>query len=274
MKISIETDIGRDADDLFALIWLYEKHLDKIACVNITPGHPDQIAVVRALNKHFGVNIDIGASKYNAEKRSSNPFHQNIIKMLSSSNELLSEPDNEGFAILRKNEPKNYIVLGHLTNLYNYIEKYKIYTDSFNITMQGGFHPCSEEKFKDKEFVPTFNLSGDKKASQYVFGRQYNQVKMIGKNVGHFKFIFNESKLSLFNESSLLYKCFKIFLKYSDSKKLQDPLATLLNFYPEYGEWVDGKVTYFKGGWGTTFPGEHKVLTDINEEELWKKYYE
>ena len=49
----IETDIGRDPNDLFALCYLFGAGAD-IRAITIWPGDPDQVAVVRFLLRQLG----------------------------------------------------------------------------------------------------------------------------------------------------------------------------------------------------------------------------
>ena len=48
MNLIIETDIGRDPDDLFAIAYLIAAGAN-VRAVLISPGDPDQIAVARLL---------------------------------------------------------------------------------------------------------------------------------------------------------------------------------------------------------------------------------
>jgi glyoxylase-like metal-dependent hydrolase (beta-lactamase superfamily II) len=62
MNLVVETDIGHDPDDFFALCYLAAAGVD-IRAVMISPGDPDQIAIARLLCDRLGLEIPIGVAK-------------------------------------------------------------------------------------------------------------------------------------------------------------------------------------------------------------------
>jgi inosine-uridine nucleoside N-ribohydrolase len=79
MNLIIETDIGHDPDDFFALCYLASAGVD-IRGIMICPGDPDQIAIARLFCKEIGLDIPIGASKLDRTKLSSGSIHHDLLK--------------------------------------------------------------------------------------------------------------------------------------------------------------------------------------------------
>lgn len=50
MKLIIETDLGHDPDDFFAICYFIDAGID-IQLITISPGDPDQIAIAKFLLK-------------------------------------------------------------------------------------------------------------------------------------------------------------------------------------------------------------------------------
>ncbi len=263
----IETDIGRDADDLFALLWLYSRKI-KIDAITITPGDPDQIAVAKCLNKIFGTNTLIGITDLSRNKSSSNPFHQKFIARHGG--RLTERADGIGYEIISSIPIiNNVIVLGPCTNIGQFLLNSTIKIN--RMSMQGGFLPCDEPKFAGMADAPTFNLNGDRLNGLNFLNYPYvNDRLMIGKNVGHFKCIWTKDRIF---KNELMNDTFKLFSEFSDSKKLQDPMAVICHFYPHIGTWVRGKTIKSKSGWTTdlTNPVDY-ILSDIDEEKFWDVY--
>ena len=59
MDIIIETDIGGDPDDFFAICYLISSGAN-IRLINISPGSKRQIAIAKFIIKRLGLNIPIG----------------------------------------------------------------------------------------------------------------------------------------------------------------------------------------------------------------------
>jgi inosine-uridine nucleoside N-ribohydrolase len=82
MNLIFETDIGRDPDDMFALLYMIEAGVN-IRCITISPGDEDQVAVVKAILNFLGLKIPVGVGKLNREgKTSSGGVHYDVLRML------------------------------------------------------------------------------------------------------------------------------------------------------------------------------------------------
>lgn len=57
----IETDIGHDPDDYFALCYLHSAGYD-IKAILVSIGHPYQVAIVKMFCKQVGLNIPVGVN--------------------------------------------------------------------------------------------------------------------------------------------------------------------------------------------------------------------
>ena len=64
MNVIINTDIGFDPDDFFALCYLYSAGVN-IRAITISAGDPHQIALVKFFCKEVGLDIPIGVADLN-----------------------------------------------------------------------------------------------------------------------------------------------------------------------------------------------------------------
>ncbi len=81
MNIFVETDLGRDPDDLFSLLYFISCGIN-IVGITITPGDPDQIAIGRMVSKIAGRKIPIFASKSDRNKSSSGGIHTELLNRM------------------------------------------------------------------------------------------------------------------------------------------------------------------------------------------------
>ena len=93
MKLIVETDLGHDPDDFFAICWLVAAGV-QIRMLTIVPGNPDQVAVARLLCQRLGLDIPVGASKWQSGKRSSGGMHHRLVERHGLS--LEGQPDGLG----------------------------------------------------------------------------------------------------------------------------------------------------------------------------------
>jgi len=73
----IETDIGHDPDDLFAILWLIAIG-QKIDAITISTGSKHQILLVNFIKDYLKLDFKIGIKQY-TDKQHSN-YYKNIIK--------------------------------------------------------------------------------------------------------------------------------------------------------------------------------------------------
>jgi inosine-uridine nucleoside N-ribohydrolase len=284
MNLIIETDLGHDPDDFFAICYLVSAGVN-IRAILITPGDPDQIAIARFICQRLGLDIPIGASKLNRTKLSSGSIHHKLLKKYDCS--LESKPDGLGSEIfgetLKRYPDAEIFAIGPVSSIGRYLKEHPE-TEIGRATMQGGFLPYSLyrpkvvlEKF-EVDWIPTFNMNGDSNATKRFLAANIKERRFVGKNVCHtivysiddylkMKFPFDEASW-LFNEGMNTY------LAEHDSKKFHDPTAAICHLHPEIGKWVRGRPKRIQNGW-TTEPDENGdyVLADIDREKLWEHIY-
>jgi len=232
MKIVLETDIGRDPDDLIALLYLIHKGLaPNVVC--ITPGDTDQIAIADFVRTYFGLNFHIKIPKGNREKRigksSSGGTHYKLLKMYGA--DLSCQDDGE----ITINDMCRVLSIGPMTNLRELFGgKEHLMAD---VVIQGGFCPYSIatpsiklEKFVGKESMPTFNFNGDHSAADWMFNTTAFK-RYVGKNVCH-AFEFTKEDLWLYDLQSragfLLLDFLQLYFAKHASKKMHDLLAAMI----------------------------------------------
>lgn len=288
MNIIVETDIGRDADDFFALCYLLSTNVN-IKAITISPGDKDQVAVVKFILNYLGISIPVGSAKPCRDKKSVGGVHPKILRRYNSPERC--EPDGLGKEIILdtlKSYPDcELFCIGPLHNVGDFLIDNPSVAIS-RCTMQGGFasyelfEPETKlEKFNSMITCPTFNLGGYKRgAIALTTTSQIGEKLFAGKNVCHSisctpEILHEKSALAkdcpsmnlfletleLFFESGAPYKCF------------HDPTAAVCMLHPEIGTWINGTLYYEEGKWGTELGGTHKVLVDINREQLWNHIF-
>lgn len=280
MDLIIETDLGHDPDDFFAINYLIYAGV-RIRAILITPGDPDQIAIARLICDVHGLKIPIGASKKDRTKLSSGSIHHDLLKKYNYS--LESKPDDLGEEIL-VNVVEAYpncelFVIGPVSSIGKYMEKHP--EKHFKrATMQGGFLPYSlhmpaapHQDFLGHESKPTFNLNGDRPAGLKFLSGNIGERRMVGKNICH-TVLFTKDVFSQFkNNNKLLNEAARMYLQKHDFKKFHDPTAAVLHLHPEIGTWFRGNTVKMADGW-TTQPNPEGdfILSDINYNKLWEYF--
>lgn len=285
MDLIIETDIGHDPDDFFALCYLIAAGVN-IRTILISPGDPDQIAIARFLCDEVGLNIPIGTSKENRAKLSSGSIHHEFLK--ERGRPLEAKADGLGVDILEdvvKSYPNSELfIIGPVSSLGKYFTKHPEVQFS-RATMQGGFLPYSlhrpkifHQAFEESTWMPTFNLNGDRTAGVNFLSANIQDRRMVGKNVCHTvefswdvfsqreiqKKVKNVPALNLFEEAASKY------FKHHDSKKFHDPTAACCHLHPEIGTWYRGRTVKMESGWTThPDPDGDRILAEIDYEKLW-----
>jgi inosine-uridine nucleoside N-ribohydrolase len=279
MDLIVETDIGHDPDDFFAICYLLAAGV-KIRAILIAAGDPDQIAITKLILKEVGLDIPVGVSHKDRFKLSSGSIHHKLLKKYGRS--LEEKPDGMGIEIIEeiyKKYPQcDLFVIGPATSTGGFIVKNNPFLNS--ITMQGGFLPYSlyrpnliYEKFENKEWMPTFNLNGDVSSGKNLLSSKVKNRRMVGKNVCH-TVLFDKSKIENIKPkcvaSSLFLEAAQMYFLDHDSKKFHDPTAACLHIHPEIGTWFKGKTTRISGGWTTREDvNGDDILAEIDQELLW-----
>jgi inosine-uridine nucleoside N-ribohydrolase len=280
-SLIIETDLGHDPDDFFAICWLASLPQVQIDAIVIVHGDPDQVAIANLLRKEILPKAKIGVSHAAQTRLSSGGIHHALLKRYGLP--LVShEHDGAGDEVISEvfRDDSELFIIGPCTNTGRFLafEPIKV----ARATMQGGFAPYSIyqpkvrlPQFEEKLAIGTFNLNGSGKQAEAFLNGNITDRRFVGKNICH-TVEFNRNMFQgmakptcraaeLFMEGATLY-----FQKHS-SKKFHDPTAAVLHIYPEIGTWIRGKVVKQKEGW-TTIPDENgdSVLVDVDYEDLWK----
>jgi pyrimidine-specific ribonucleoside hydrolase len=283
MNLIIETDIGHDPDDFFALCYLASVGVN-IRAIMICPGDPDQVAIARLFCKEVGLDIPIGASKLDRNKLSSGSVHHDLLKKYDHS--LYAKPDGLGIDLLpevfKSHSDSELFVIGPVTSLGKYLKNSDLSIS--RATMQGGFcgyhlH-CPRvrlEQFEGKTWVPTFNLNGDRDGALSFLAANIKDRRFVGKNVCH-TVVYTKDQYSNMTQprcraAELFMEGMGLYLERHDGKKFHDPTAAVCHLHPEIGFWLTGAVKKIESGWGTVCEGTDKVLADIDYDKLWEHIY-
>jgi len=286
MDLIVETDIGHDPDDFFAISYLIAAGVN-IRAILISPGDPDQIAIARLLCDEVGLKIPIGTSKSDRTKLSSGSIHHELLKAYNRP--LEAKGDGLGADILEdvvRNYPESELfIIGPVSSIGKYMAKHPE-VHFKRATMQGGFLPyhlhlpkVQLPDFDNKGWMPTFNLNGDRPAAQTFLAGNIDERRMVGKNICH-TVIFNQeawekgdNQITVKNVPAL--KLFEMaaymYLARHESKKFHDPTAAVCMMHPEIGTWFRGNTIKQESGWTTKpNPDGDYVLADINYDHLWE----
>ena len=280
MNLIVETDLGHDPDDLFAILWLLSIGVN-IRAITLHPGDLDQVAMAKFITSHFGLDCPVGVAKLNRDKLSSGSVHHQLLKKYKRP--LVDVHDGPGDEIIadayKKYPDSELFVIGPVTSVAKYLKK----NDPLipRVTMQGGFlaydqhnFPCRRlEKFEGKNWVPTFNLNGDRPAGLALMAARATERRFVTKNVCH-TVIYNKAvheRLKPHNEPSRMFKeAMDMYLEKHDEKKFHDPTAAVCHVIPEVASWVRGNLMKIESGWGTKLneDGDY-IIADIDYDRLW-----
>lgn len=288
MNLIIQTDLGHDPDDFFAILWLISVGVN-IRAILVTPGDPDQLAMARFIVKECGLNIPVGTDRLNRNKLSSGGVHHRLLdkygwdgrewwatKVCSGSHDGLGEVVIK--YVLKEYPDCELFIIGPVTSVGKYL---KDNPSAFErSTMQGGFlgyhqHnvPCEKlAKFEGLESVPTFNLNGDRNGAETYSEADISERRWVGKHVCH-TIVYNSeihARLKPKDRPSELFKeGMDIYLASHPEKKFHDPTAAVCHVYPEIGTWVRGKTVKKGSGWGTDLNGSDYIIADVDRTKLW-----
>lgn len=275
MNLIIETDIGHDPDDFFAICYLVAIGV-QIKAILITPGDPDQIAIARLLCDELGLNIPIGVAKMGQTKLFSGSIHHALLKRYGRP--LTAAPNGLGSYVIRDiwMEDTELFVIGPVSNIGRYLREEG--KPPAAATMQGGFVPYSFyqpqvtlDKFAGKAWMPTFNLNGDRKGAEAFLSAAMPR-RIVGKAICH-TVEFDKTRFARFapprnRAAEMFHEAAALYFETHDMKKFHDPTAAVCMMHPEVGLWAEGKPTRMEGGW-TTRPGEDQILVDLDYEAMW-----
>jgi pyrimidine-specific ribonucleoside hydrolase len=281
MNLIIETDIGRDPDDLFAIAYLVAAGV-QVRAVLISPGDRDQVAICRLLLERSGVSCPIGVAKPDRTGRSSGGVHSSLLRRHNRPSE--ADADGEGVSVMKSaltaHPDSELFVIGPVSSIGRYCRENSIARFA-RATMQGGFlgyhqhdFACPRlEKFEGADWQDTFNLNGDRKGGEAFLAASIADRRMVGKNVCH-TVLFDAAKQARLKPQSAAAEFFveaaDILLGKTEEKKFHDPTAAACHLHPEIGSWARGRTVRKNRGWGTDLDpvGDH-ILGAVDYDALW-----
>lgn len=282
-KILIETDIGQDPDDLFALLYLLSADVE-IKAIVLSPGDEFQIAITRFLLKECGKeNIPIGVSSLNCDLRRKTRFHYSILDKYGYPH--TAQANGYGVDMMKLmrvlNKDIEFFLIGPLVNMKKYLEL-KDFQSIKRIVMQGGFVPYSilgeysyipVERFKDKSSFTTFNLCSYREGGQLLFNAKMKK-SFVTKNMCNTLF-YNEEmqdRIVPHNRAMELFKeCSSILFEKKKEKRLHDVYAAVKLLHPDIFYHSLGKLYYCDDGKCSAYLDDNgdELVLRANETELW-----
>lgn len=304
MNVIIETDIGHDPDDVFALLYLHGAGAN-IRAITIAEGDPYQVALVRLICEQVGLDIPIGVADLNrknpkqydgsfegASVQSYVDYHHRLLKHYG--HKLVASADGLGDDIiwetLRKYPDSQFFIIGAPKNTAKYVSRSMLMSDVQphirQVTFQGGFmgydvhqHPVKRlDKFVGKTTCPSYNPNGDVNGTLRIIDTDLiDHLRFVSKNVCH-TIVYNKEQLAL--SKQMLPKCpaaemflvaMDMYLERHNEKKFHDPCAAVCMLHPEIAQWVRGKMYREKGGWGTRpdTTSNSETIASIDEDAFW-----
>lgn len=290
MNLILETDIGGDPDDFFAICYLLNAGVD-IKAILVSPGHPYQVGIARFICDYCGVKIPIGVAdpdKYKVDDYTG--FYANIMKMcgIVPSNKYDGIGHEMAEDIFHSDPDVTFFAIGPMKNLGLFM-KQNPYDRIKKFYMQGGFigYDCHNDpnvvrldKFEGKQVVHTYNLNGDINAGVMLTCMDVDDRRFISKNVNH-TVLFDSQKyaemLEIWHGRSPEVP-YELFLKAAQAydfqkreKKFHDPTAVACLLHPSIAQWADGQLYHTKQGWGfDPSASGSKITTSIDYDQLWE----
>jgi inosine-uridine nucleoside N-ribohydrolase len=284
IKMIVETDIGHDPDDFFALCYLFSAGVD-IKAILISPGDESQIAIVDFLLKTLGkTDVLIGVPELGRRKEQPTNIHKALLDVYKfpyfSSNAVLSR--QLAVDILTQHENIEFFGCGPLKT-FGHIELPRPLNKA---VMQGGFigydtHKINVKKlpkFEGKERCATFNLNGDRNGAHNFLNMDIKSRFFVGKNVCHYMVYDTEvhKKIMSIKPENRAAELFREGMEWRfklnrDGKKYHDPTAAVLHLHPTIGCWVRAKPYCENGEWGSRLHDKDDfVLISVDEDKVWE----
>ncbi len=269
----IETDLGHDPDDIFALMYLISAGLS-IEAVCLSPGDPYQVKLTRALLHALGC----GHTKiFTPRTRIAKPlplvgWNLEAFRIFGGTDDTSDQPDGHETELDALNYTGEVFVCGPVKMVHR--------TKFSSLTFQGGFVPYSLhqprlklDKFANMEFCPTFNLGGTSKGIALDLIHRDVPQRWVGKNVCH-TFTYTEARhrdmLRAYGPSGnlrIFADLMTAYLQDRPEKAFHDPLAAVMHLHPELGTWICGKPVRKEGKWSTVL-GAHHCLVDLPDHDI------
>jgi len=291
MDLIVETDIGHDPDDFFALCYLHAAGVN-IRAILISIGHDYQTAIVKFFCQEVGLDIPIGTFRNTEFNSGGKNFHKLLLKSYGYPVTAISDGPGGDILkdVLEKYPDSELFICGAPKNIGNYLIKNPD-VEINRLMMQGGFlsydlyQPTVQlKKFIGKKEVPTYNLNGARAESSFLINKaKIKERRFVSKNLCH-TIIYDRERHEWIKEIPVTTKSQELFINGMDlylnkhtDKKFHDPTAAVCCLHPEIATWFSGKLYNEKGHWGTrpTENGDY-IIADIDRDKLWdciKKFY-
>lgn len=283
MDLIVETDLGHDPDDFFTLCYLAAAGVH-LRAVCVVPGDRDQLAIAHLLVKTLGLDIPVGASKPDSIKNSSGGMHHDLLRHFGFPREASCDgPGEEVIAATLERHPDcDFLVIGPCTSTARYLSRPNARVPH-RLTMQGGFlgyhlhEPAIRlPEFEGREWMPTFNLNGDRKGADALLNAPIADRRFVGKNVCH-TLLYDRAFHATMPAADpailaqvLFHAGMEAYLRTHEAKKWHDPTAAACHLHPEIGTWVRGRVRRIEAGWGTVADESGDlILADVDRDALW-----
>jgi inosine-uridine nucleoside N-ribohydrolase len=293
----IETDLGRDPDDLFAILYLAATQKYDIKAVCITPGDWDQVCLAAFIRAQCGLDFEIGipTKSFQRDKTSSGGVHYALMNKYRWPILPIPAEAKLGADLIKKHigVDTQFFSIGPMTNIKEYLwgRDHQIPMQN-RLTVQGGFCPYSIhepevtlDKFKDKTSVPTFNFNGDRPGAQLVVDT-FEYANFIGKNVCH-TVEFDSSRAPKKGDRTetlevksgpqphrarwLFEDAAELYFKKHKSKKFHDPTAAVAMVHSKVATWKALSPVKQDAGWTSERKyNKQSVAVDIDYDQLWK----
>lgn len=286
MKLIVETDIGHDPDDFFALCYLFAAEVD-VQAILVTPGDESQVAIVRFLLDQLDkTDIPIGVPTIGRCKERPGSVHLKLLDKYNYpywSDQCFLSDEILSTALL--DTEIQFFICGPVKNIGHYLRKNTLSNPISLATMQGGFIAYEEhglsvtklEKFNNRKTVSTFNLNGDVEGAKAFLDAPICERRFVSKNVCHTVVYDTEvhervtSTSPNSRASELLREGMSLYLaKHSKGKKFHDPTAAVCHLHPEIATWVRATLYRDKGQWGSLLDERgDRIIVDIDYDALW-----
>lgn len=273
-----------DPDDCLTLTVLGSHPKVNLIGVNITPGTPYQVGIVRYILKRFDLDIPVGVYDLDHKKDQDitcvSRWHYNMFGDIPPSSDCVKGWELV-FGLYR---PNTTLVTGApLKNLGSYLNKIFSDVSLGRLYVQGGYAgdgvvhiDLQLEKFRGMSVCPTYNFNGDPiSALSVISSDRFVEKKFISKNVCHgviYDRDLHEKLKSCRNPYPGLSLVIDLMGRYLDrrptGKKFHDPLAAMCAINPDIGVWKKVEIYKDRGSWGSRLcPGSDcEIIIDYDRE--------
>lgn len=265
-----------DPDDVFTLCLLAHHPRVNLVSVTVTPGSRHQIGVVKHILNLLGKDVSIGSFNINHPKECVSSFH---YKWLGDIPPFQGQVDS-GAKVLSEALAKysNLTILcgGPLKNIGALIREFDPIIP--RIVVQGGFAGSNIvpeelilEKFKGKQYCPTFNLNGDPKSAQFLLSNPKAESRIfVSKNVCH-GVIYNQKfhqemkqYVGCNSGFDLMFAGMEKYLQDHEQKAFHDPLAACVAIDQTVCPLVSVNLHRRNGEWGSVVNEFPNALISIS----------